>query len=271
MRNITYSYLLIAFITLTGCANKEPKQLVILGSVHFPTAQVNKDSIYLAIKKVQPQVILLERDSISFDANFKRKEIYKENEDQAVSMYLEEHPETLLRPMEFEGRNDYRIENGLFPQANAVYLKLNQLSQSNVFNADENRIWNRFAHFWIKLDSLSKSDLKTINNKNSDAIVDSAKHYQYTQMLNIVNHHDEFSEKILDAQKDSISLAKYFKKWEQFEHYDRNDAMVTNIIKTIEAMPNKRFMLIVGFNHRYYIKKELEKRAPNINIMEAFK
>src|SRR5210317_1688941 len=100
MRDLTRIYLLVGIITFLGCQNKETKQLTILGSVHFPTAQINKYSIYHSILKVQPEVILMERDSASFDANFKRKEIYQENEDLGVSMYLVEHPETLLRPIE---------------------------------------------------------------------------------------------------------------------------------------------------------------------------
>ena len=270
MRSLKRIYILISIFILLGCNDKEAKQLTILGTVHFPTSQLNQDSVYLALLQVKPQVILMERDSVSFDANFKRKEIYEENEDQAVSMFLEDNPKVILRPIEFEGRNEYRIKQGLYPQANEVYQKLNQLSQSNKFNARERKVWTRFAHFWGKIDSLSASDLKTINNQKSDAIVDSAKQYQYTQMLKIVSQYEAFSEKILDSKGDSISLADYFGKWEQFEHYDRNNAMVTNIIRTIDNLPHNRFMLIIGYHHRYYIKKELEKKAPHIRLVEYY-
>lgn len=74
----------ISIFILLGCKDKGAKQLTILGTVHFPTSQLNKDSVNLALLQVQPQVILMERDSVSFDANFKRKEIYEENEDLAV-------------------------------------------------------------------------------------------------------------------------------------------------------------------------------------------
>lgn len=257
-------------ITVLGCQDKEVKQLTILGSVHFPTSQINKDSVFHAIQQVQPQVILMERDSVSFDVNFIRKVIYEENEDLAVSMYIEAYPETILRPIEFEGRNAYRVKQGLYPQANSVYQKLNQISKSNTFDAYESQIWNRFAHFWGKIDSLSVSNLKTINNERSDAILDSAKHYQYTQMMKIVSKYDVFAEQMLDSKGDSISLSDYFKKWEQFEHYERNNAMVANIIRTIDKLPNNQFMLIVGYHHRYYIKKALEKKAPHVKLVEYY-
>jgi hypothetical protein len=51
-------------MTLSSCKDKDAQQLTILGFVHFPTSQIKKDSIYIVIKKVQLQVILMERDSI---------------------------------------------------------------------------------------------------------------------------------------------------------------------------------------------------------------
>lgn len=263
-------FILTSIVVFLGCQEKQTKQLIILGAVHFPTSEISKDSVFQAIKMVQPEVILMERDSMSFDSDWHRKVEYEENEDQAVSMFLRDHPETILRPIEFEGRNEYRTEKGLYPQANEVYQKLNELSGSNTFNEKEERIWGRFAQHWGMIDSLSASNLKTMNNEVADAIVDSAKFYQYTQMLKIVQNHDEFNERILDSKGDSISLADYFTKWEQFEHFDRNDAMVTNILRTMEAQPQNRFMLIVGFHHRYYIKKELKKKAPHIKILEFY-
>lgn len=263
-------YIVIWLVLLLGCNEKRTKQLIILGSVHFPTTGINSDSIYLAIKKVQPQVILMERDSVSFDSDFNRKVEYEENEDQAVSKFLKDNPKTILRPIEFEGRNAYRIKTGLYPQANEVYQKLNELSRSKKFDAEEKLIWSRFANYWIMLDSLSSANLKAINTDESDAILDSAKYYQYTKMKKIVSKRDEFNEQMLDSKGDSISLEKYFEKWEQFEHYDRNNAMVANIIRTIDHLPSNRFMLIVGYHHRYYLKKVLEEKAPHIRIVEFY-
>ncbi|WP_224490702.1 hypothetical protein [Robertkochia flava] len=262
--------IVISLVLLMGCSETKTKQLTILGSVHFPTAGINMDSVYLAIKKVQPEVILMERDSVSFDTAFNRKVEYEENEDQAVSKFIKDHPKTVLRPIEFEGRNAYRIKMGLYSEAHEVYQKLNELSRSKKLNTEERLIWSRFATYWALLDSLAAVNLKALNTEASDAILDSAKFYQYTQMKKIVNEHDEFTEKMLDSKGDSISLAQYFEKWVQFEHYDRNNAMVANIIKTIDHSPHNRFLLTVGYHHRYYIKKVLEQKAPHIKIVEFY-
>lgn len=270
MKTLKKLHVVICLVILLGCNEKRTTQLTILGSVHFPTTGINSDSVYLAIKKVDPQVILMERDSVSFDSDFNRKVEYEENEDQAVSKYLKDNPKTILRPIEYEGRNAYRIKMGLYPQANEVYQKLNELSRSKKFGAEEYLIWTRFAKYWLMLDSLSSTDLKAINTDEADDIVDSAKYYQYTQMKKIVDKRDEFTEQMLDSKGDSISLREYFGKWEQFEHYDRNNAMVDNIIRTIDNLPNNRFLLSVGYHHRSYIKKALEKKAPHIRIVEFY-
>lgn len=264
---------LICCLLIFGCnVEKEykTKELIIVGTVHFPTKGINTDSIYQAIKKVDPEVILMERDSVSFDASFKRKKTYEENEDQAVSRYLKDNPTVLLRPFEFEGRNQYRLDMGLYPQANQVYQKLNALSRSNGFTEEEQEIWNKFAVYWMKLDSLSAVNLKSINTAEADIFIEKAKHYQYTLMKEFVMNHEEFNELMEDSKRDSISLKEYFFKWEKFEHYDRNNAMVDNVIRTIEAMPNQKFMLLVGYHHRYYLKNALNKKGLNIKITEFY-
>ena len=264
---------IICCILIFGCKSQKEdisKELIIVGTVHFPTAGINVDSIYQAIKKVKPEVILMERDSVGFDSSFNRITEYEENEDQAISKYLKDSPNTILRPIEFEGRNEYRVKMGLYPQANEVYQKLNQLTKSNSFNKKEQELLNNFAKYWIKLDSLSATSLKAINTANSDKILDSAKYYQYSLTKKIVIEHKEFDELMEDAKGDSISLEDYFIKWEKFEHYDRNNAMVNNIIKTMKSLPNKKYLLLVGYHHRYFIKKALEKNTEDFSITEYY-
>lgn len=267
---ITYSILLaFSLLALIAC-KEEKKELIIIGTVHFPTENINVDSIYQALEKTQPEVILMERDSVGFDESFNRIQTYDENEDKAITRYLENHPKTLLRPFEFEGRNQYRKDIGLYPQANAVYQKLNELKRSGSFNEKESIFWDQFVERWIKSDSIDKGDLKTLNNPSSDEILAQMKAFQYTQTKIIVNSNEAFEAQMKDAKGEMVSLRDYFNKWEQFEHYDRNNAMVDNIIKTMQSMPNKKFVLLVGYHHRYYLKKALEEGAYKIKIKEFY-
>ncbi|UAM97774.1 hypothetical protein K8354_15985 [Polaribacter litorisediminis] len=263
----------ILIFVLIGCQssdNELSKGLSIIGTVHFPTPGVNADSIYQAIKMAKPDVILLERDSTAFDDNFKPLFDDQENESLAIKRYLKEHPDVSIRPIEFEGRNSYRVEIGLFPQANEVYQKLNEMARSGQFSNQQQEIWDQFAQYWMQMDSLSSESLKALNTKYTDKLLEKAKQIQYTEMKKLVNARDEYNKLMLDARGDSISLKDYFNKWEQFEHYERNNAMVANTIRTMNSMPKQKFVLIVGYHHRYYIKNKIEKQSPEIILSEYY-
>lgn len=264
---------IIITLFLIGCKSsdkKSLKELSIIGTVHLPTTGVNADSIYHAIKMAKPNVILLERDSTAFDSSFNPLFDDQENETIAIKRYLKEHPDVLIRPIEFEGRNTYRLETGLFPQANEVYQELNEMARSGRFPNQHQQTWNQFATYWKQLDSLTSTSLKALNTRKSDEILEKAKQMQYTEMKKIVNSIDEFKKLMIDSKGDSISLRDYFNKWEKFEHYDRNNAMVANTIRTINSLPQQKFILIVGYNHRYYIKHKIEKNHTEIKISEYF-
>ena len=270
MRNIIT---LILTLVLIGCQsgdNELAKELSVIGTVHFPTPGVNADSIYQAIKMAEPEVILLERDSTAFDDNFKPLFDDEENETIAIKRYLKEHPDVIIRPIEFEGRNTYRVETGLFPQANEVYQKLNEMARSGRFSDQHQQIWDQFATYWMQMDSLSSESLKALNTKYTDKLVEKAKQIQYTEMKKLVNNSEEFSVLMLDARGDSISLNDYFNKWEKFEHYDRNNAMVANTIRTMNSLPKQKYVLIVGYHHRYYIKNKIKSKHPEIRISEYY-
>ncbi|MFN1836046.1 hypothetical protein AB2B38_012345 [Balneola sp. MJW-20] len=267
------AYLIIIAALFLGCQSgpqQAAKELTILGTVHFPTEGINADSIYQALLTIQPEVILLERDSSAFDDDFNRLFDDEGNETLAIARFFDTYPNTLIRPIEFEGRDTFRDQTGLYPQANDVYQKLNELSRSGSFNDQEQQFWDRFAYFWVKLDSMASINLRAINTDYSDTILDSAKKYQYTKMKEIVANNDAFKEMMLDSKGDSISMKAYFDKWEQFEHYSRNNAMVDNIIRTMNSMEQQKFVLIVGYHHRYYIKKALKDKAPNILLTEFY-
>ena len=261
-------------LLLLGCKSSDKKllkELSIIGTVHFPTPGVNADSIYQAIKMAKPDVILLERDSTSFDSSFNPL-FYdsQENETIAIKRYLKEHPDVIIRPIEFEGRNTYRVDTGLFPQANEVYQELNEMARSSRFSSQHQQIWDQFATYWMQMDSLTSTSLKALNTKMTDEILEKAKQIQYTEMKKLVNNSDEFNTLMLDARGDSISLKDYFDKWEQFEHYERNNAMVANTVRTMNSMPKQKFVLIVGYHHRYYIKNRIEKQSPEIILSEYY-
>ena len=265
-------FILTIFISCdSGQKIEDSKRLVMVGTLHFPTDKVNADSIFKILATVSPDCILMEVDSSNFKDNFSFKEVYDENEYNAVLKYKEKHPKVDIRPIEFEGRNAYRKQNGLYSGAGQTFPVLNQVNRAKKFNSEEQKIWDTHVEYWEETEKIGQGNLYEINTPQSDAIVDSSKFFQYVKLKTIITNHEEFENKMLDAKGDSISIRNYYLKWANFEYKDRNEAMVENIIKTINSFPNKKnFVLLVGFHHRFYIKKELEKRDINFEIKEFY-
>ncbi|MDX1586345.1 MAG: hypothetical protein R3222_06365 [Balneolaceae bacterium] len=270
MKNIIANLLIVLVCISCTSSPYSGKQLTIVGTIHFPNEVINADTLYKAILDAEPDVILIERDSSAFDEDFNRTYESQGNEAQAITKYLKDRPQTLLRPIEFEGRDTFRFQTGLHTQANPVYSKLQELNVNDELTPEDQASMNAFINHWGKLSSLSKESLYALNNDSADAILDTAKHYQYVVSKEMVNRYDAFDSMMVDSKGDSVSLRNYFDKWTQFEHYDRQDAMVANIKRTIADLPQSNFLVLVGYHHRYYIKKKLQQQVPAIKLVEYY-
>lgn len=265
---------LILSISIFACSsNKQKTELIVLGTMHFPTEQINADSIYEVLKKVNPDYILMEIDSSFFNADFTFKKTFDENEYNAVIKYKKEKPFVKIRPIEFEGRNEYRKSIGIFPEASLAFRKLNKLHNEKLYLPEEQKIWDKYEHFWALADSLDNGNLRAINNKEADKVIDSLMYYQYSELLKITNTRTEFQDEgLIDAKKDTITLKEYYKIWSEFEGTNRNNALSNNILNVIKQNPNNTFIVLTGFKHRFYIIKTLsgKQKENNFKLKEFY-
>ncbi|WP_340154957.1 hypothetical protein [uncultured Winogradskyella sp.] len=259
---------LILTISILSCNSKKTEtKLTILGTMHFPTEKIDADSIYEVLKKVNPDYILMEIDSSFFNSDFTFKKTFDENEYNAVAKYQKEKPSVKIRPIEFEGRNKYRKSIGIFPEASLSFQKLNKLHNEKLYKADEQKIWDKYEYYWSLADSLDNGNLKAINNKKADNIIDSLMYYQYSELLKITNSRTEFEDSgLIDAKKDTITLKEYYKKWSEFEGTDRNNALSNNTLNIVKNNPNNTFIVLTGFKHRFYIIKTLRQKQKEHNF-----
>jgi len=266
--------LIILLILIFSCStNKKETKLTILGTMHFPTEKINADSIYEVLKKVNPDYILMEIDSSFFNPDFTFKKTFDENEYNAVSKYQKDKPSVKIRPIEFEGRNEYRKSIGIFPEASLVFRKLNRLHNEKSYLPNEQKIWDKYEYYWALSDSLDNGNLKSINNEKADKIIDSLMHYQYSELIKITDNRTEFEDAgLIDAKKDTITLKEYYKKWAKFEGTDRNNALSNNILNIVKENPNSTFIVLTGFKHRFYIIKILSplEKQNNFELKEFY-
>jgi hypothetical protein len=239
-----------------GQAKSQKTSLVVLGTVHFPTKLINADTIYSAIKKVRPDIILLELDSSFFTSQFQLKQLYDENEIQAADKYIKENRNCIIRPYDFEGRNKYRVDMG-FAQSDKVLKRLAMMYYANKLNTVAVSSWKKFQELTDSLDVIGKMDLDTINSIRTDNLVCERQFYQYKKIKEIINNKEEFLTSFeVSSKGDTLTYREIFNRYAYFEEW-RNRVMVENILKIIGQNPGKRILVLTGFYHRDFLLTEL--------------
>lgn len=246
--------------------NKQQKtELIIIGTVHFPTKQINEDTIYSILENLKPDLILMESDMTNFNPDFTFKNTYDENEWNAVVKYRANFKNTLFRPIEFEGRNNYRKENGI-QNPDVVLNEINVLDSLNILPEKHKKIWNRFIELSNSLNELDNNSLKEINSVATENLVRERQFYQYQKLKEIVDENDQFTKlKVETANKDSISLRELYKRYCYFEEL-RNRTIIDNVLKWKNKYPNKKIVVLIGFYHKYFLVNELKWKQKENNF-----
>jgi hypothetical protein len=266
------SVCLAVYLSLLCVAQGKLKrtELVVLGTVHFPTKSVNKDSIYSVMKRVGPDIILMELDSSFFTPDFKLKQLYDENEIQATDKYIKENPNCLIRPYDFEGRNQYRVEKG-FSNADKVIRRLGVMYYTKKLNSTESGVWKNFQSLTDSIELVGKKGLDTINSIGTDLLVSERQFYQYRKIREIINSKEEFlnSFEVL-SRGGTLTYREIFNRYAYFEEL-RNRVMVDNILKIIKENPGKRILVLTGFYHRDFMLTELKYKEVMYDfVIKAF-
>lgn len=244
---------------------KQKTELTIIGTVHFPTKNINKDTIYSILENLKPDIILMESDMTNFNSDFTFKNTYDENEWNAIVKYRTNFKNTLFRPIEFEGRNDYRKQNGI-QNSDVVLNEINVLDSLNILSEKHKKIWYRFVELSNSLNELDNNSLKEINSISTENLVRERQFYQYQKLKEIVDENDEFAKlKIETATKDSISFRELYKRYCYFEEL-RNRTIIDNVLKWKNKYPNKKIVVLIGFYHKYFLVNELKWKQKENNF-----
>jgi hypothetical protein len=253
-------------------AKKKKPELIIIGTIHFPTKDINKDTIYKILENLKPDLILMESDMSNFNSDFSFKKTYDENEWNAILKYKANFKNTLFRPIEFEGRNDYRRQNGI-QNTDPVFNEINTLDSLNILSEKHKTIWNRFVQLSNSLNELDTSSLKEINLISAANLVSERQFYQYQKLKEIVDENDQFVKlKIVTPTKDTISLRELYSRYCYFEEL-RNKTISNNILKWKAQFPDKKIVVLIGFYHKYLLVNELKwkQNEHNFELKEYYK
>ncbi|AWV96905.1 hypothetical protein [Arcticibacterium luteifluviistationis] len=184
--------LFLALATMFSCQKEAPTEIMVIGAMHKPEPNFNADILFNILEEVKPDLILLELDSAKFTADFNLKEV-RENELEASDRYQKEYPATLLRPYEFEGRNEYRINAGSRPTDGFTTKLLDSLNKANLLTPSEAEIVNKYQALLEPLIVLAAKSPENFSNPTTDSICAERQYYQYQMLRKITDVREEFA------------------------------------------------------------------------------
>lgn len=259
--------ILLILTTILSCKTEKTTEIIVIGALHKPEPNFNSEILFDILEDVKPDFILRELDSSSFTSDFRHKNVSNSNEGMASEKYAQIYPTTHLRPYEFEGRNEYRINIGSRPTDGFTTKLIDSLNKANLLSASEAEIHNKYKALLEPLIVLASKPPENFNNPTTDSICAERQYYQYKMLTKITNKRDEFEthfhtkpngEKI--SYRDGFQLAGDF--WDL-----RNQTMAKNIMRISEQNQGKRIVVLCGFMHRYYILSELKRLTKGKNII----
>ncbi len=261
-KKVIYSILVSSLISCN--LNSSTTELIILGTMHSNTKNFTSDSLFQEIKKTKPDIILIEADSSDFTDNFKRIK-WSTTESKASIKYQKENPNVILRPFDYEGKNDFSMDYGI-GDGNS-YRLLNMLNNKEMFTSEQQKIWDDFSYYTNIVDSIGyHSTLKGLNSAITDSIVEIRQKIHYVDNLIIIKNRAEFEYNTsITKLNDTITFRESSLRTANFWH-ERNKSMAKNIMNTIKNNPEKKVLVLTGFQHRYYLINELEGKQREYNF-----
>ncbi len=259
--------LLVAITAVFSCKPDKVTEIIVIGNLHTPAPNYNSEILFKILEDIKPDFILQELDSSSFTKEFRFKKTQTENEGMASAKYIEKYPTAQLRPYEFEGRNQYRIDNGMRPTDKLTLRLIDSLYKENLLTASEAEIFKTYNDVLEPLKVLATKSPENFNNPTSDSICKKRQFYQYQMVPKITNVRDEFTNRFLiKPNGEKISYRDGYQLWANFWDL-RNQTMAKNIMTISEESKGKRIVVLTGFMHRYYLREELKRLTKDKNIV----
>jgi len=261
----------VLLFSLSIASFAQKNEIIVIGNVHTPMDRYNADTLYTIMEKVKPDIILHEIDNSFFTKDFKFKEPSKENEQNASERYAAKNPKVMLRPFEFEGRNEYRRENGIKQSEQPTMRILDSLYMYGKLTEKQRTIVTEYRRLTEQLNSFGYLSVINFNNPKTDSISKLRQYYQHYEVRKVINEQKIFSDVFVTTTTGKkVSLKEGYNAFCDFWDL-RNKTMAKNILTYAKDNPGKKIVVLTGYFHRYYLLEELKKNASkNIAIKEFY-
>jgi hypothetical protein len=228
-------------------SNNDTTSIVILGTVHNRTEKFTDDSLLNIIKRVNPDLILMELDSSFFTQSMSIKPEFQKIslENTVLTEYLKSY-KVLVRPYDIEGRNKIYNDNNYFKQQKELSKALNKAKQEDLMQGEARILLDAVKRFDNITDAFATDYPNVINSSACSVTMDSKQYYANEGLIKIVT---------------SVPILNQFVKFATFKRdfwIKRNNTMVTKILFWKKLLQPKTILVICGFEHKYYLSNSLK-------------
>jgi len=225
-------------------------EVVLVGTVHAPTPNFQEETLVGILNRVKPDLILLELDPSFFDDSFTLSEKYRDVslESRAANAYAKTAG-VRLRPFDIEGRNRFYQEHDYFKRELKLNQEVGRLYAGGQLSPEARLLFEGLLSLSAVRDACGAERAEVINSAACDTAVEKKQYYAFKGLGRVVE--------LTPALKEMSpfwTLADDF--WVR-----RNDAMVTNILKYTKELRPRRVVVLSGYEHRYYLRKQLAEQA----------
>lgn len=249
---ITPALLLSAGPIARGQEVNNRTEIVVVGTVHSPTAKFTEETLVAILRRVNPELVLLELDPSFFDSSFALPEKYRNiSLESKAAVAYGSAAAVKLRPFDIEGRNKFYQEHDYFKRELSLNREIGRMYGAGQLSPEAKLLFEGLRALAAVRDSCGAERPEVINSSACDTAVEKKQGYAFKGIGKIVGLTPALKE-----FKPFWSLADDF--WAR-----RNDAMVTNIVRHSKELKARRVVVLCGFEHRYYLRSKLGGLAPN--------
>jgi hypothetical protein len=233
--------------------------IVVVGTVHNGTERFTNDSLFNIIKRVHPDLILMELDSSFFTPSMTLKSEFQQItlETSVLTKYVNSD-KVMIRPYEIEGRNKIYQDNKYFEQQKELSKALNQATRHNLIQGESKLLLEAIIRFDEITQAFASDFPNVINSYSCSVAMDSKQYYANEGMIKIV------------ASMPSLNQFISFATFKRDFWVKRNDTMVKKIIGWNNLLQPKIILILCGFEHKYYLINSLKNQntANNFKLRE---
>lgn len=234
------------------------RRITIVGTIHTGNRFFNHHTLYRLLKANSPDIVLREQ-SESFERVFGLRTGYflglmkPSIEQLSLQKYTQQHRQVIVIPYDT-----------VIPNRRAYMASLAVLDTKFHQQLDAAKMTQSDSLIWVQYKQLENNYYTYILNQhlsaiNQDSIVGITKAL-YTMEAALISP-------LVTRYSTDSSLTAWFEHEQRFWLL-RNEYMARQIIQVLEAYPDKRIMVMAGFNHKYLLTDLLRKKyGKNIQFL----